>query len=242
MRVYDEEESKKLNAEQWQLDLLNLNPSYVHWGPHEDYMWKKGDGWDSPITAATWSEFGPWELDSYNEVVNFYFSVNRASKDCEVCGGDGYHPKAHSIVNSFYAHMNDRGEHWNDKITQDELEALIEKGRIKPEVTLDEVNGTNKSGGKGFGHDAINRWILISTRLKRLGIPEKCECCDGRGYVYTAPSATVSLILWVLHPRKGCSRGIEVKLIEQSDLPSIYKFLHEAAERNAKRFSKLPTV
>jgi hypothetical protein len=41
MRKYDENTAKKLNAEQWQLDLPKLNPDYVHWGPHEDYMWKE---------------------------------------------------------------------------------------------------------------------------------------------------------------------------------------------------------
>jgi hypothetical protein len=235
MRDYDEEEAKKLNAEQWQIDLLKLNPSYVHWGPHEDYMWKDGQGWDSAVFHKTWSEFGPWELDEYNEIVNFYFSVRRESKECEVCGGDGYHPLAQPIANSFYAHMNPRGEHWNDKLTQDELQALIDKGRVKPEVTLAEINASN-------GHDAINRWILVSTRLKRLGIPQKCDCCGGDGTVYTAPSANVSLTLWVLHPRKGCSRGVEIQNIEQTDLPAIYKYLREAAERNAKRFSKIPAV
>jgi len=89
MRVYDEEEAAELNAERWQLDLLNLNPSYVHWGPHEDYMWKEKEGWDGRVINDTWADFGPWPLDEYNECVNFYFSVIRDSKDCPTCGGNG---------------------------------------------------------------------------------------------------------------------------------------------------------
>lgn len=241
MRIYDEEEAKRLNAEQWQLDLLKLNPSYPHWGPHEDYMWKDGDGWDSRIINETWNDFGPWNLDDYNECVNFYFSVSRAEKECSTCSGSGYHPAAHGVVNTFYAHMNSRGEHWDDKITQDELDALIEQKRIKPGTELAAVNAANRVGARSptLNHDAINRMILVEARLKRLGLPKTCLECAGHGTVYTAPSAHVSLTLWILHPRKGCSRGVEVSHIEQADLPAIFAWLKAAADRNAARFSKV---
>ena len=237
MRHFDKDEAKSLNADQWQLDLLKLNPWYVSWGPHEDYMWKEGNGWDSRVLVNTWEEFGPWNLDELNECVNFYFSVNRESKDCDVCGGNGYHAKAQHVVNTFYAHMNAAGEHWNDKITQDELDALIESGRLKPGATLEEVNGGNAPGARGFGHDAINRHILTEARLKRLGLPVHCDFCGGDGYVYTAPAAHASLTLWMLHPRKGCSRGVEIKTLKQEDLPAVFAWLKAAAERNAERFA-----
>ena len=54
MRNYDEEEVKELNAEQWQIDLLKLNPEYVHWGPHEDYMYNDGKGWNGRVIHETW--------------------------------------------------------------------------------------------------------------------------------------------------------------------------------------------
>jgi len=242
MRVYDEEDAAKLNAERWQLDLLNLNPSYVHWGPHEDYMWKEKEGWDGRVINDTWADFGPWTLDEYNECVNFYFSVIRDSKDCPTCGGNGYHPDAQGVVNTFYAHMNERGEHWNDKITQDELEALIEGGRVKAGTTVEEVNAQNRPGTRAMGHDAINSLILTSARLKRLGVTEKCPECGGDGSVFTTPAAHVTLTLWMLHPRKGCSRGVEVSRVEEADLPAIFAWLNEAATRNAQRFSKLPAL
>lgn len=255
MRVFDEDEAKRLNAEKWQLDLLDLNPEYTCWGPHEDYMWTKDDaGWNSRQIRPTWSEFGPWELDDLNECVNFYFSVTRESKECETCGGNGYHPKAQEIADSYYD-LDNRGTKWVHSITQDEVQALVDAGRLidfthqwkqgegwkkkEPPVvpTAEEVNSWAR---KGMGHDAINRHILIRTRLKRLGLPETCPTCDGHGYVYTAPSAHVSLTLWWLHPRKGCSRGIEVTRIEQAELPVVFAFLREAADRNAQRFSKIP--
>lgn len=238
MRYHDEDDAKDLNAEQWQLDLLKLNPGYVSWGPHEDYMWKKGEGWDCPILLDSWTKI--WQLDYLNECVNFYFSVERESKECPTCGGNGYHKDAQQVVNTFYSHMNSLGEHWNDKITDDELQALKEASRVNKDATLEQINAENRPRG-GMGHDAINRGILTRARLGRLGLPVLCEQCAGSGYVYTAPNAEAVLTLWMLHPRKGCSRGIEVRPIKQDELPSIYEWLRSAAARNAERFSAVPT-
>jgi len=50
MRKYPENENdlrelKDLNVEDWQAEALKMNPSYVFWGPHEDYM-TGGEGWN----------------------------------------------------------------------------------------------------------------------------------------------------------------------------------------------------
>jgi hypothetical protein len=45
--------------------------------------------------------------------------------------------------------------------------------------------------------------------------------------------------LWVLHPRKGASRGIYIKNIEENEVEDVLKYLKQAAERNANRFSKI---
>ena len=57
--------------------------------------------------------------------------------------------------------------------------------------------------------------------------------------IYDEPEAKIALQLWFLHPRKGCSRGVYVKNIEESDVPNVIEYLKEAAKRNAERFSKL---
>lgn len=294
MRYFDEQEAGRLNAEPWQLDLLKANPGYLGWGPHEDYMWKKGDGWDSAVYHDTWASFGPWGLDDLNECVNFYFSVNRESKDCETCGGNGEHPDAQWVTQSWYSHsspfkhktfreqqaeavmsrfgskphellghgaypseellsryspefrsfceqMRTRGS-WCDDITQDECDRLISERRVPAGSTAAQINAQNAPGARGFGHDAINRWIVTKARCERFGIPYECQTCEGHGVVFTAPAAHVSLTLWWLHPRKGCSRGIEIKRIERGDLPAIQSFLRRAAEQNAQRFSGIGLI
>lgn len=103
--------------------------------------------------------------------------------------------------------------------------------------TAEQVN--EWEDGKGFGHDAINRCICIETRAKREGVYGLCEDCKGRGYVFTEPEAKLQLQLWMIHPRKGCSRGVFVHEILQEEIPQVRELLREAADRNAERFSKV---
>lgn len=310
---YDQKEASKLGSPDWMLEVLKANPDYCSWGPHEDYMWKEGDGRDSRILKESWQDFGPWELDDMNEVVNFYFQIGRDSKECPTCAGRFYHPDSQWVSESFYSHSSPfkrqterdiqgkaimarfgspettpvhgyggfpseecfskygpefqsfceemRNHHcWNDRITQDEVDVLIEGGRLhdltsewtkgegwKPKssaavITPEMVNAQQGPGSGLLSHDAINRGVLIETRLKRFGMPLYCPECAGDGSVYTADHPNLSLVLWVLHPRKGCSRGVEVKNIQQEELPLVREWLNEAAKRNADRFSKLAVL
>jgi len=245
---YDNDELARLNAAPWQVEALRMNPSYCGWGPYEDYMAdKKGAGWMSNVFSDSWEGFGPWKLDDLNEVVNFYFEIDRENKECPTCGGNGYHSLAQPIADGFYDFEN-RGVWWNDNITQDELDALWNAGRLgnhkkdatKP--TLEEVNRANMrngSGGFNYNHDGINRSILIRTRLTRFGLPVYCDMCEGHGIVYTAPAAQLNLVLWVIHPRKGASHANLIRNLTQADMPAVIEFLQGAARRNQDRFSKL---
>jgi hypothetical protein len=238
-----------------------------------------------------------------NEVANFYFVINRESEECDVCAGNGYHPDAQWVTESFYKHstpfktgdreimgmfasrFQDR-EHtevhgpnsfpseevlakytpefrtfceemrngdgcWNDKITQEEVDHLLSKDRLRTFTegkwealprTAKEVNESQNAPGRGLdAHDGINRMYLISHRLEKYGVSQSCEKCEGHGHVYTEPEPYLGLVLWLLHPRKGASRGVHIKRIPEDKLPEVYAFLREAAERNADRFSKVPS-
>lgn len=39
---YDQDELKALNAEDWMIKVLDVNPGYNSWGPYEDYMSDEG--------------------------------------------------------------------------------------------------------------------------------------------------------------------------------------------------------
>ena len=263
MRHYDEKEAAKLEAAPWMVELLKRNPSYVHWGPHEDYMWTKERGWNAPVVDQTWNNFWFKTLDDYNEVAHFYFQIARPSESCSTCKGTGYHPEALWVSEAWYRHKEQfadgampsnevlqkypdlwghcmsvkvNGGEWSTALTQDEVDALWDQHRLqlefKEKPTAAQVNKWAK--GRGIGHDAINSWICIEQRLKRLGIPEKCPTCDGDTRLFTGP-AYMQLVLWVLHPRKGASRGVEVRF-EEYELPEVLAYLREAARRSAERF------
>lgn len=252
---YDREELEKLKAAPWMLALLDLNPGYTSWGPHEDYMVTKGDAWNSTQFFDSWKAFGPWELDRLNECCNFYFQVVRECVPCKHCDQTGYNPATRQISDDWYD-FDGTGREWCHNLTQHEVDALVDADRLvdlthnftrgkgwQPKeppvkVTADEVNEWSK---EGMGHDALNRGICVKARAQREGVWGLCAHCEGDGLLYTAPEARVNLVLWWMHPRKGCSRGIEVKNIQKDDLPAVFAFLREAAERNARRFSKIPS-
>jgi len=249
---WDLEDLELLNPEPWMVELLNLNPNYCSWGPYEDYM-SNESGWGSPVFVESWKDFKGWDLNDLNELVNFYFEVDQPTEECS-CGGSGYNPETDQISDDFYD-FEGTGRKWKDQITQDEVDKLIEKNRLfqfypdhetwvkavneggpRPTPTAEEVNLWSK--GRGDDHDAINRGILIKCRAKRLGVWGVCEHCKGRGQVITGPTYA-GLILWMIHPRKGCGRGVEIKNLKQEDLPEIFNYLAEGAQRNASRFSKV---
>lgn len=282
---WDWNEVDRMQPEDWMLNLLKLNPDYCSWGPHEDYMWNdKEHSWASRLLYDSWDDFNI-TLDDLNEVVNFYFEIDRDAQNCTFCGGGGYHPDAQWVTESFHKssspfreitaeerhlidafnqkfgsnvgqtsvvtsqeaqypkeevllrydkgfrefceEMRDGVGYWQDSLTDEDREVLEKAGRpIRDDDPI--------------GVDAISRNILTEARCEKWGIPHSCPSCDGHGDEYTADECHVGLILWLLHPRKGASRGVHIKRVEQAQLPEVYQFLREARERNANRFGRIP--
>lgn len=132
---------------------------------------------------------------------------------CGACDGSGYSPEAKELSDTWYS-FDDLDKAWYDKITQDEVQALVDAGRLmdftraprteqqKEEVREKIANGGNSwlpydngyiptaeevnrwARGKGFGHDCVNRWICIKTRAKRLGFEIECKHCQGEGELW----------------------------------------------------------
>jgi hypothetical protein len=235
-----------------------MNPDYCGWGPYEDHMSGAEKGWAGRQIVESWDAFGPWALDDLNECVNFYFYAQRDSEQCAACDGGGLNPATKHVADAFYRHSCPVGmTPWNDAITQDEVQALVDAGRLmdfthdftpgdgwrrnpaRPVPTAAEVNEAQSKGGIGTGHDAINRWILVETRAKRLGVWGKCTKCEGDGRIFTTDDARLGLVLWMIHPRKGASRGVDVKNITHQQLDSVFAWLKQAADRNAARFARV---
>lgn len=263
----DQKDVQEQHIEPWMLKLLKMNPAYTGWGVGEDYMsTHERTGWRQALSFPTWDDFS-FQLDDLNELVNFHFEAWRPSKNCVDCTRIGYNPKTRRIHDTFYDFSKNGCSHegWHDKITLDELQLLLEKGRCWPNheewvafsqglrpvllathELLDQVNRANGRQTRGSGlshmHDAIDRHILTKARAQRLGVYGLCEKCNGEGSVYTSENAQVGVTFWFLHPRKGCSRGVEIKSLRQEELPNVFSYLRKAAARNAERFSRIPAL
>jgi len=107
-----------------------------------------------------------------NECVNFYFCVRRKNIPCDACDASGYNAEVNKLDNEWYD-FDRTGRRWCAKITQDEVQALWERGRLydfKELPTADEVNKWFTLSRPGhLGHDAINRYICVETRAKSMG-------------------------------------------------------------------------
>lgn len=139
----------------------------------------------------------------------------------KVENGDGLTPAAREIADSFYDHGWRGGypspNRWCDKITQEEVNLLVEEERLwefttrivnldepdedgrtwKRERVLNE-DGTpfiptaeqiNERQRRSFVHDAINAWILKRHRWKKAGLTEDHQvyCHECKGEGYTWP-------------------------------------------------------
>lgn len=123
-----------------------------------------------------------------------------SSQECKSCDGSGYSPRAKEISDTWYTHNCPPGvTGWGRDITQDEVQALIDGGRLM-EFTHKFVKGkgwvkkdplivptaaeVNAWSARGFGHDAINHGICVRTRCARLGIELLCSACEGEGSIW----------------------------------------------------------
>lgn len=138
-----------------------------------------------------------WPL---HKVWKGYINPHRGPVECTLCGGSGLNAQTKAIEDSFY-NFGNRGRAWHDKITQDEVQALVYEGRLMDFThtwtpgegwkrrtdgyipSAEEVNANQRGL---CSHDAINRWILVKVRAKRLGVYGKCLKCRGKGSKFPA--------------------------------------------------------
>lgn len=241
--TYDFDDVARLAPPDWMMNALRMNPGYCNWGNHEDYMIKDGHGWDSRQSVASSTEF-TWGLDDLNEVVNFYFNITRPAHECRPCRGRGLAPEALLFDESFYRRFPVRAsEDSGSNYLQCDVDALWEARRLERNIetkpTLEEFKANPAKYLGCMGHDAINRGVIGEARAKEGGYEYICPDCDGHGQILTGEAA-LQLQLWVIHPRKGCSRGVLIENIpNEAELAKMVSYLKEARDRNANRFAGL---
>lgn len=156
MRTYDEDDARKEieqdHAEPWMVECIKKNPDYNCWGNSEDYMWKKGKGWDSQQEIHSVSEL--WELNDFNELVNFHFQTHRKGHECPDCEGIGYNPKTMELYESWYGRIYGKPS-WMYQLTEVEVLALAKAGRL------------SQCGVKAYYDDEKKAWFSWGKEKKR---------------------------------------------------------------------------
>lgn len=107
--------------------------------------------------------------------------------DCRL----GFAPYAQRLHDTFYPYQAGSEEAaWHDKLTQDEVDLLVEKNRlslwvngqpVKVPRTADEINAAQHATGilGDLHHDCVNQSILIEARCKAAGELYVCPTCGG---------------------------------------------------------------
>lgn len=175
--------------------------------------------------------------------------------NCKACDGSGYNPETKRISDAFYD-FEGTGNKWKDKITQDEVDALLAEKRLYDftergieHPTAEQVNAWERhdpsSPVRGLGHDAINRWILIETRAKRLGVWGHCQYCNGEGVLYSSPEHKKAYEEWTEQdPPAGEGYQLWETTSEGSPVSPVFKTAEELARwcaENATIFAREKT-
>jgi hypothetical protein len=229
-----------LNAERWQLDLLKLNHGGCYqWQPGNDLMGRIDEGdWDSSLFFENWAAFTQREVSQFNLVADYYFYLCRENEDCKACDGSGLSPRAKNLSKELHELALIKGE-VTYFLQEENIESLMASkaipdifGEVSSETQMVEMikDGTISSIGF-FSHKAC-----LEGKARSLGFERDCHECNGKGFNFSQDKAHASLVVWMLHPRFGASRGIEIKEIQEGEIPEIQSFLQDAATLNQQRF------
>jgi hypothetical protein len=164
------------------------------------------------------------------------------NQKCKACDGTGLNKETKKLYDDWYSF--DKVEYiefengrrynnlaWCNHITEVEVKALVEEGRLKDfdNPTPKEVNEWNRK--KRRGHDAINRWICVKARAKHLGVYGHCDYCNGEGIFWHNDEIKKLADVWESYdPPEGEGFQLWETTSEGSPSSPVFKTLEELCE------------
>lgn len=145
------------------------------------------------------------------------------SETCASCDGSGYNVATKALADGWYSFDRARwidlgnGRRYNDlawshHLEAPEIEALVKAGRLhdftsrwdstlrkwvdKDPPYMPTPAEVNAWSLRGFGHDAINKYICVKARAERLGVYGHCAVCQGEGAIWPSPEVKAASEAW----------------------------------------------
>lgn len=187
--------------------------------------------------------------------------------DCHECSGRGYSKEALELEDRWFSW----GENLQYSLTQEDIQALVDANRlwdftrvpindeqreiVKKKVASGENswlpfnNGripsaqeVNEWAKNGFGHDAVNRMVVIEARLRKKDIPYLCNVCSGDGVLWQTDKLKKASEAWEpIDPPAGKGFQLWEDTSEGSPDSPVFKSLEELCEwceENATTFGR----
>ena len=105
-------------------ETTDTSRGYVGWGPYEDYTC------DRTVEVKGFPALKALIETHGLGVYDFYFMLDHDSTDCPKCAGTGVSREYKEVSDSFYRHNGGRWAGWGERLTQEEVNVLAEKGRL----------------------------------------------------------------------------------------------------------------
>lgn len=191
-------------------------------------------------------------------------------KACDQTGYNPETKKIADSWYDFAGIYSTRETRWSNNLDQDDVQALVDADRLwdftrvprneqqradlkkKMEEgnwggwlpynngyvpTAQEVNEWNR---RGLGHDAINRYICVEAKAKRLGVYGKCQYCNGDGEIWQSEEIKRLHEEWEpIEPPEGEGYQLWETTTEGSPVSPVFATLDELCvwcEKNATTF------
>lgn len=168
------------------------------------------------------------------------------SIECKRCEGSGENDATRELSRSWYNLGGPRHSGWCYHLEQSEVDALIEKDRLrdftsifvpgegwKPRtdahvVTAAEVNDWARK--TMMAHDAINRWICVESRARRLGVWGHCDLCSGKGRYWCDEKYEALSEAWEqIEPPEGDGFQVWETVSEGAPITPVFSTAHDLA-------------
>lgn len=128
---------------------------------------------------------------------------------------------------------------WCHHLNNDDVKALIKAGRLydfthtfvagkgwvkkKPAYTPT-AREVNEWSLRGFGHDSINAWKVVSAECERLGHPKLCSHCKGEASIWDSKENRTRANRWRRkEPPKGAGYQLWETVSEGSPISPVFK-------------------